>query len=122
MQYMKRVAENWRQEYNILRVGGWKMKSFNEQYKQAEEIAKAQTNSQQEALNAEELTKKIAASYNGKSSATMLKNILVEAEKSKRAGTLSNEEIERFYQSFAPMLDGFQRRALRNVVEKLKEI
>ena len=98
------------------------MKSFNEQYKQAEEIAKAQTNSQQEALNAEELTKKIAASYNGKSSATMLKNILAEAEKSKRAGTLSNEEIERFYQSFAPMLDGFQRRALRNVVEKLKEI
>ena len=52
----------------------------------------------------------------------MLKNILTEAEKSKRAGTLSNEEIENFYQSFAPMLDSSQRKRLRMVVDKLKEI
>ena len=32
------------------------------------------------------------------------KRILAEAEKSKRAGTLSNQEIDAFYQSFAPML------------------
>ena len=44
--------------------------------------------------SAAELTKKIAAAYNGKSSADMFRNILSEAEKSKRAGTLSNEEIK----------------------------
>ena len=52
----------------------------------------------------------------------MLQSILEEAERGKRAGTLSNEEIESFYQSFAPMLDGFQRKRLRAVVQRLKEI
>ncbi|MBQ7948791.1 MAG: hypothetical protein IJ284_03420 [Clostridia bacterium] len=72
--------------------------------------------------SAEELAKKIAAQYNGKSNADVLKNILAEAERSKRAGTLSNEEIEAFYQSFAPMLDGIQRKRLRAVVDRLKDI
>ncbi|MBQ8309015.1 MAG: hypothetical protein IJX96_04195 [Clostridia bacterium] len=76
----------------------------------------------EEAATAEELTKKIASAYNGKSNADMLRNILAEAEKSKRAGTLSNEEIENFYQTFSPMLDGIQRKKLRVIVDKLKEI
>lgn len=76
----------------------------------------------EETVSAEELTKKIASAYHGKSNADMLRNILQEAEKSKRAGTLSNEEIEAFYQSFAPMLDGLQRKRLRAVVDRLKEI
>ena len=71
---------------------------------------------------AEELTKKIASAYHGKSNADMLQNILKEAEKSKRAGTLSNEEIETFYQSFAPMLGAGQKRTLRAVVDRLKGI
>ena len=54
--------------------------------------------------------------------ATVLKSILEEAEKSKRAGTLTNEEIENFYKSFAPMLSGFQKKQLRAIVEKLKSI
>ena len=70
----------------------------------------------------EDLARKIAAEYNGKSNADMLKNILAEAERRKRAGTLSNEEIEGFYQSFAPMLDTVQRKRLRAVVERLKGI
>ena len=71
---------------------------------------------------AEELTKKIAEAYNGKSNTDMLQNILQEAEKSKRAGTLSNEEIENFYQTFSPMLNGVQRKKLRIVIERLKNI
>lgn len=99
------------------------MKSFKNDYKQAADIASAQTgNNEQTAATAEELTRKIAAAYNGKSNMAMLQSILTEAEKSKRAGTLSNQEIEQFYQSFAPMLDGFQRRRLRAVVDRLKEI
>ena len=68
------------------------------------------------------MTRKIAMAYHGTSNANMLRAILEEAEKSKRAGTLSNEEIETFYQSFAPMLNGFQKKQLRAVVERLKEI
>lgn len=91
------------------------MKSFKDQTSENKQSDKTQS-------SAEDLTKKIAAAYNGKSNAAMLKSILEEAERSKRAGTLSNEEIENFYNSFAPMLDGFQRKRLRAVVEKLKEI
>ncbi len=95
------------------------MKSYREYTKKASEVGASQGGTQGDA---EALTKKLAAAYNGKSNMAMLKNILEEAERSKRAGTLSNAEIEQFYQSFAPMLNGFQRRQLREVVERLKEI
>lgn len=99
------------------------MKSFKEYSSQEKKTVASQVeNRGSEATSAEELTKKIAAAYNGKSDTSVLKSILAEAEKSKRAGTLSNEEIETFYQSFAPMLNGFQRRHLRAIVEKLKKI
>lgn len=94
------------------------MKSFKDQPQQKENTEQ----DTQTTANAEELTQRIARAYHGKSNASMLKSILEEAEKSKRAGTLSNEEIENFYQSFAPMLDGFQRKRLRAVVERLKSI
>ena len=71
---------------------------------------------------AEELAQKLAKAYNGKSNMAMLQNILKEAEKSKRAGTLSNEEIEAFYQSFSPMLNPSQRKQLRLIIDKLKAI
>ena len=76
----------------------------------------------QETSSAEDLTKQIASAYNGKSNADMMRKILTEAEKSKRAGTLSNEEIENFYHTFSPMLDTAQRKKLRAIIEKLKEI
>ena len=77
---------------------------------------------QESGATAEELTRKIAAAYDGKSSMDMMRSILAEAEKGKRAGTLSNEEIENFYQTFSPMLDSAQRKKLRAIVERLKEI
>ncbi len=75
-----------------------------------------------ETATAEELTQKIANAYHGRSNADMLRSILAEAERSKRAGTLSNEEIENFYQTFSPMLDSSQRKRLRAVVERLKNL
>lgn len=77
---------------------------------------------QEQTASAEDLTRRIAQAYNGKSNADMMKNILAEAERSKRAGTLSNEEIESFYQTFSPMLDSAQRKKLRAIVDKLKNI
>ena len=91
------------------------MKSFKE-------FSKEQTTTGADAPSAEDLTKKIASAYHGKSNADMLRSILAEAERSKRAGTLSNDEIESFYRSFSPMLDASQRKKLRAVVDKLKDI
>lgn len=73
-------------------------------------------------MTASELTKKIAAAYDGKSSAGMWMEILAEAEKSKCAGTLTNEEIDEFYNQFAPLLEESQRKMLASLIEKLKSI
>lgn len=94
------------------------MKSYKDYEKKASSVAEENLGQ----TDAEALTRKIAAAYQGKSNATVLKSILEEAEKSKRAGTLTNDEIENFYKSFAPMLNGFQKKQLRSVVEKLKAI
>ena len=109
------------------------MKSFKEYAKQTPSPQSSSINqdktggtesvqAEQATMSATELANRLARSYNGKSNAAMLQNILAEAEKSKRAGTLSNAEIDAFYQSFAPMLDAAQKRKLRVVVERLKEI
>lgn len=87
------------------------MKSFKSESKKGREEA-----------TAEELMKKMASAYDGKSNADIWRNILSEAEKSKRAGTLTNEEIDAFYQTFSPMLDSGQKKRLQSVVEKLKKI
>ena len=92
------------------------MKSYKEQKQKTDN---AEQNSQ-ETSSAEELAQKLARAYNGKSNMAMMKNILDEAERSKRAGTLSNEEIEAFDQSFAPMLSPPQRKQLRAIVERPK--
>ena len=70
----------------------------------------------------EELTKKIVSAYAGKSGGEVWTEILKEAERSKRAGTLSNEELDAFYGQFAPLLDREQKKRLAEVVERLKKI
>ena len=72
--------------------------------------------------SAMDLTKKIAAAYDGKSGVGIWMQILSEAERLKREGNLTNEEIDEFYAQFSPMLDDGQRKQLQSVVEKLKEI
>ena len=91
------------------------MKSFKD-------YSKTTQTPQEENLTAEELTERLTSAYEGKSDLEMLKNILQEAEKSKRAGTLTNAEIDEFYAQFAPMLDGGQRKQLEGVVQRLKDI
>ena len=95
------------------------MRSFKNYTK---ESTGAENKTTDQAIGAEELTRRIASAYNGRSNGDMLKSILAEAEKSKRAGTLSNEEIDAFYQNFAPMLDSSQKKRLRQIVERLKQI
>ncbi|MBQ5926983.1 MAG: hypothetical protein IIX01_03560 [Clostridia bacterium] len=71
---------------------------------------------------ATELTKKLAAAWNGKNSGEMLMQILAEAERGKRNGTLSNAEIDEFYNQFSPFLNAGQKRKLQGVVDRLKRL
>ena len=71
---------------------------------------------------AEDLTKRLAEAFHGQSSGVMLKKILEEAEEKKRAGELSNQEIDLFYEQFSPMLTMPQRTVLKSIIEKLKQI
>ena len=73
-----------------------------------------------EEISATDLTKKLAAAYDGKSGAGIFLQILKEAEQAKRAGTLTDEEIDAFVMQFSPMLDEAQRKQLEQVVERLK--
>ena len=105
-------------EYYVVGRLEVKMRSYKDQRQKTDTTER----NSQETASAEELARRLAKAYNGKSNMAMMKNILDEAEKSKRAGTLSNEEIEAFYQSFAPMLSPPQRKQLRAIVERLKDI
>ena len=71
---------------------------------------------------AEDLTKRLAEAFNGQSSGVMLKKILEEAEEKKRAGELSNAEIDQFYAQFSPMLTLPHRTVLKSVIDRLKQI
>ncbi len=71
---------------------------------------------------AAELAKKALAAYNGKSESYVLLEILRQAEAGKRAGTLTNADIDAFYKQFSPMLNDMQRKKFKQVVEQLKKI
>ena len=68
------------------------------------------------------LAKKALNAYNGRSEGAVLAEIVREAERMKRAGTLSDADLETFYAQFSPLLDGGQQRKFRAVIERLKRI
>lgn len=73
-------------------------------------------------ITAERLTKQIAAAYRGQSNKNVLADIISSAEKGKRDGTLTNEEIDAFYRQFSPMLNFVQRKKLAQIIEQIKRI
>lgn len=80
------------------------------------------TTQSNETMTASELTKKLASAWNGRNSREMLAEILAEAEKSKRQGTLTNAEIDEFYKQFSTFLSPSEKRALETIVKKLKSL
>lgn len=70
----------------------------------------------------EEMTMKLARAFQGKGEADLLRAIYAEAERGRRAGTLTDSELENFYTAVAPMLDAGKRKKLKQVVEKLKKM
>lgn len=68
------------------------------------------------------MIKKVAAGMKGKSSGDIMKAVIEEAERGKRAGTLTNADLDNFYNLMAPTLDGFKRQKLKSIIARLKRI
>lgn len=64
----------------------------------------------------------LAKAFNGKSEGQILQTIIAQAEQGKRDGTLTNADLDNFYNAIAPLLDGFKRQKLRGIIQKLKSI
>lgn len=72
--------------------------------------------------SAVELAKILSRAMNGKSEGQILHTIIAEAERGKREGTLTNADLDNYYNMLYPMLDGFKRRKLKEVITRLKGI
>lgn len=64
----------------------------------------------------------LAKAFEGKSEGQIWQTILAQAEQGKRDGTLTNADLDNFYNAIAPMLDGFKKQKLRSIIAKLKSI
>lgn len=64
----------------------------------------------------------IAKSFDGKNQTELLAAVYKEAERGKRAGTLTNAEIDNFVAVLSPILDRKKRGYLYKIAEELKKI
>ena len=69
----------------------------------------------------EEILTAFAKKYEGKSEKDLIAEILAVAKESRKKGTLSDAEIDRYVQMLAPMLGEEKRKKLFAVSKKLKE-
>ena len=72
--------------------------------------------------NPMQLFAKLATEYEGKSADEIMTAIIKQAEISRKKGTLSDQDIDNFSSSVAPLLNSSQRKMLQGVVERLKSI
>ena len=90
------------------------MKDFNS-YEKKEEKAEGEG-------DISDLAQRLTAAFAGKGEGDILRAIYAEAEKSRNAGTLSDAELNQFYNALSPMLDGAKRKKLAFVIAKLKKM
>lgn len=64
----------------------------------------------------------LANKFNGKSTNELMLAILSEAKKGKKNGTLTNSDIDSFYNTLYPVLDEKQKKALEKIVADLKAL
>lgn len=64
----------------------------------------------------------MAKAFNGKSEGQIWQTILQQAEQGKRNGTLTNADLDNFYNALAPLVDGFKKQKLKSIISKLKAI
>ncbi|MDE6504753.1 MAG: hypothetical protein K2L42_02670 [Clostridia bacterium] len=97
------------------------MKDFKS-YSDEQPEKKPEGNSAGAYNNTVELAKVLTKAMNGKSETQILHTILAEAERGKREGTLTNADLDNFYNALSPLLDGIKKRKLREVITRLKNI
>ncbi len=68
-----------------------------------------------------DMLKSFARKYEGASEDEIISQIMIEAEKGRRNGTLTDADIDRFKNMIYPMLNQKQREKLEKVVRKLKK-
>ena len=98
------------------------MKSFKNYTPEPTSQNNASNFSEQAPSNMQDFAKQMLGQYEGKSGMEMFRTLLKQAEASKRAGTLTNEQIDEFYTQFSPMLNAMQRKKLDEVIEDLKKL
>ena len=69
-----------------------------------------------------ELAKVLSKAMNGKTEGQLLQTIIAEAERGKREGSLTNADLDNFYNALSPMVDGIKGRKLKEVITRLKNI
>jgi len=72
--------------------------------------------------NTVELAKVLTKAMSGKNETQILHTIIAEAERGKREGTLTNADLDNFYNALSPFVDGMKRRKLKEVINRLKSI
>lgn len=82
----------------------------------------AGTGSSGEVNNTVELAKILTKAMSGKSESQILRTVISEAERGKREGTLTNADLDNFYNALSPLLDGIKKRKLKEVIQRLKNI
>ena len=68
------------------------------------------------------LANQVMRAMNGKNQSQLWSTILAEAERGKREGRLTNADLDNFYNTVSPMVNGFQRKKLKEVIARLKQI
>ncbi len=68
------------------------------------------------------LVQRVAQSMAGKSELDIMKAVIAEAERGKREGTLTNQDLDNFYSLMTPSLDGFKRMKLKSIIARLKRL
>lgn len=68
------------------------------------------------------MTAELAKAMRGKSEQEIWNAILTQAEQGKRDGTLTNADLDNFYNALSPFVDGFKKQRLKSVIARLKQI
>lgn len=97
------------------------MKDFKS-YKPEENKAQQPQNNHSDVEQTVNLASAMAKAFNGKSENQIWQTILEQAEQGKRNGTLTNADLDNFYNALAPLVDGFKRQKLKSIITKLKAI
>lgn len=63
----------------------------------------------------------LASAYEGKNADEIMKAILTEAERGRKNGTLSDDDIDNFAALVLPMINPEQQKTLEKVVKRLKK-